>query len=73
MQRATLQRLIAAAKRRVDAGELRLTRQRVIIDRLRVMERDSSDAETLLVEFEKQQTIFRADLDWFLGMLSPIA
>ena len=63
MDRTIVQRRLAAAEHRVDMGELRLARQRAIVERRRDIGLDSGEAEELLVEFEQQQTTDLADLE----------
>jgi hypothetical protein len=55
MDRATLRRHLEQADRRCVAGEVVLTRQRLLVDRLRLDGHDTREAENLLKEFERIQ------------------
>ena len=72
MDRAAIQRLLAAAEHRVDMGERRLARQRAIIERRRDIGLDSGEAEDLLVEFEQEQTTDLANLDRLRERLAAV-
>jgi hypothetical protein len=50
------------AKRHVADGRLVLERQRALIDRQKVLKRDTAVSERLLATFERSQEIFEGDL-----------
>jgi hypothetical protein len=63
MDRAILQRQLAAAEHQAVMGEHRLERQRAILERRRSLGQDSDEAAELLVEFEREQALLRAEVE----------
>jgi len=69
MDRTLLLGNIEEAERHVVTGDLRIQRQREVLERLRLGGHDTSEAESTLTQLEELQAVVIAHRDWLVQAL----